>query len=199
MKRLHRTDLFCWSSFQESLNIDFNSFLWTNKRTNVLIDPLPLSAHDEQHLRDLGGAQWIVITNSFHVRGAKEIGQRFGAKIAGPMAEREGFALRCERWLQDNDEVVPGLRVRELDGSKTPGELALVLEETTLIAGDLIRAHRADTLILLGPELIKSPEKARASIARLLDLHPRIETVLVGDGWFTFRHGGDLLRTLIQT
>jgi len=199
MKRLHRTDLFCWSSFQESLNIDFNSFLWTNKRTNVLIDPLTLSAHDEQHLRDLGGAQWIVITNSFHVRGAKEIAQRFGAKVAGPMAEREAFPLRCERWLQDNDEVVPGLRVRELDGSKTPGELALVLEETTLIAGDLIRAHRADTLILLGPDLIKSPEKARASITRLLELHPRIATVLVGDGWLTFRHGGDLLRTLIQT
>src|SRR5216683_853644 len=174
MKRLHRADLFCWSSLQEALDIDFNSFLWANKRTNVLIDPLPLSAHDEQHLRELGGAQWIVITNSFHVRGAKEIGQRLGAKIAGPMA------------------------VRELDGSKTPGELALVLEETTLISGDLIRAHRADSLILLGPEKIKSPEKARASIARLLDLHPKIETVLVGDGWFTFRHGGDVLRTLIQ-
>jgi metallo-beta-lactamase superfamily protein len=39
----------------------------------VLIDPLPLSAHDEQHLRELGGAQWIVVTNSSHVRGAKEM------------------------------------------------------------------------------------------------------------------------------
>ena len=199
MKRLHRPDLFCWSSFQEPLDIDFNSFLWTTKGANVLIDPLPLSAHDEQHLRVLGGAQWIVVTNSFHVRGTKEIGERFGAKIAGPTAEREGFPLRCERWLRDNDDVVPGLRVRELDGSKTPGELALVLEETTLIAGDLIRAHCADSLILLGPDKLKSPEKAKASIARLLELHPRIDTILVGDGWFTFRHGGGLLRTLIRT
>src|SRR5260370_32379919 len=160
MGRLHRTDLFSWSSFQEPLDIDFNSFLWTNGRSNVLIDPLPLSAHDEQHLRQLGGAEWIVVTNSFHVRGAKEIGQRLGAKIAGPIAEREDFPIRCQRWLRDNDEIAPGLWVRELDGSKTPGELALGLEETTLITGDPIRAHPAASLILLGPQKMKGPAHA---------------------------------------
>jgi hypothetical protein len=33
--------------------------------------------------------------------------------------------------------------LHRLNGSKTPGELALVLEKTTLITGDLVRAHQA--------------------------------------------------------
>ena len=199
MKRLHRKDLFCWSVFAERLDIDFNSFAWIREGGNILVDPLPMSEHDRKHLRELGGAAWIILTNSAHGRGAKEIAAEFGCKIAGPAAEREGFPIPCDRWLKDGDEFVPGLRVLELEGSKTPGELALVLEETTFISGDLLRSHRAGELMLLKPEQnLKDRTKALASLRRVL-AYERLQALLVGDGWCVFRDGRKLLEEFLTS
>ena len=186
----------CWSTFAEHLDIDFTGFAWIREGGNVLIDPLPLGPHDRAHLEKLGGAAWIVLTNSDHVRGAAEIAAGFGAKIAGPAAERETFPLRCDRWLADGEEVLPGLTAFALDGSKTPGELCLVLDGTTLIAGDLVRSHRAGSLMLLMPPKLKDEATARRSIARIVD-RSRIEHVLVGDGWHIFSNARDRLAELL--
>jgi glyoxylase-like metal-dependent hydrolase (beta-lactamase superfamily II) len=199
MKRLHRRDLYCWSVFNERLNIDFNSFLWVREGGNVVIDPLPLTAHDKEHLKTLGGIAWIVLTNSDHARGARELAAEYGAALVGPDGERDTFPLPCARWLRAGEELVPGLRAIELSGSKTPRELALLLDSTTLISGDLIRAHRAGSLMLLLPEQgLKDREQALASVESLTkDIRPRIEAVLVGDGWCVFRDGGVLLDELL--
>lgn len=194
MKRLHRSDLYGWSAFDEARDIDFNSVAWVRPEGNVLFDPLPMSAHDLAHLRALGGAAWIILTNSMHVRAAPELAAELGAQVAGPAAERGSFPLRCQRWLQDGDEPVPGLRVYEMDGSKTPGELALVLEETTLITGDLLRAHVADSLHLLPRDKLADPARAAASVRRLAELP--LSAILVGDGFCLFRDGAARLRAL---
>ncbi len=196
MKRLHRKDLFSWSVFNERLDIDFNGFAWIREGGNVLIDPVPMTPHDREHLGKLGGAVWIVLTTSDHVRGAPELAKELGAKIAGPAAEREAFPFPCDRWLQDGDELA-GLAVYALDGSKTPGELALVIGDDTVIFGDLVRAHRAGSLMLLHPDQkLKDRAAAMASIARLHAL-PKIDAVLVGDGWCVFRDGRTLLGELL--
>ena len=195
MKRLHRPDLFCWSTFREPLNIDFNGFLWVRPGGNVMVDPLPLSAHDRAHLAELGGVATVVITNSMHVRGAAELGD---VQLIGPAAEREGFPLPCHRWVGDGEEIVPGLVSVAFDGSKTPGELGLVLEETTLITGDLIRAHRAGGLMWLKPEQrLQDLSAARASLRKVLERHRRLENVLVGDGWCLFGGAARALEALL--
>lgn len=196
MKSLHRPDLYAWSAFDTERNVDFNSIAWIRAEGNVLIDPLPLSDHDWQHLQSLGGAAYIVITNSDHLRDAQAIALKTGAQIAGPQAEQTTFPLQCDRWLKEGDEVAPGLRVMELHGSKTPGELALVLEEVTLITGDLVRAHQANALMLLPDAKLKDKEGAIASVQRLADLE-QIETILVGDGWSIFQNGHLHLQQLV--
>jgi hypothetical protein len=196
MKRLHRPDLYAWSCFDESRNVDFNSVAWVRPSGNVLIDPMPMSAHDLAHLQKLGGAALIVLTNSDHTRGAQALAPQLGATLYGPRAEKETFPLRCEQWLGDGDEPVPGLRVVELQGSKTPGELALVLEQTTLITGDLVRAHAGGSLNLLPDAKLTDRAQAVASVRRLVTEYPRIETVLVGDGWPMFRGGASALAAL---
>jgi hypothetical protein len=198
MKRLHRRDLFCWSEFAARLDIDFNGFAWVREGGNVLIDPLPMSEHDRKHLRELGGAAWIIVTNSNHVRGTQEIAAEFGARIAGPAAEREGFPISCDRWLKEGDDFLPGLQILELEGSKTRGELALVLEGTTFISGDLLRSHRAGELMLLKPEQgLKDRDRAMASLRRVL-VHERLQALLLGDGWCVFRDGGKLLEEFLN-
>lgn len=196
MKKLHRSDLFGWSVFDESRNIDFHGIAWIREAGNIVVDPMPLDAHDAAHLEALGGVATIIITSSDHTRDAAGIATRFGAKVLGPAGERDGFPIACDDWLGDGDEVVPGLAVIALDGSKTPGELALVLETSTLITGDLVRAHEGGRLCLLPDAKLSDAAAARDSARRLAAL-PGIDAVLVGDGWPVFRHGGDALRELV--
>jgi hypothetical protein len=198
MKRLHRPDLYGWSQFDPTRNIDFHGVLWVREGGNVLIDPLPLSPHDETHLAALGGADLIVITNSDHVRGAPAIANRTGAEILGPAGERTSFPIVCARWVGDGEEVVGGLRALTLEGSKTEGELALVLDGTTLVTGDLVRAHEAGRLCLLPDAKLRDRRRAHASVRRLASL-PGIEAVLTGDGWPVFRDGHRALAELVAT
>lgn len=189
MKQLHRRDLWCWSVFDDARNIDFHGYLWVRDGGNVLIDPLPLSDHDRARLNQLGGAATVVVTNSDHLRGANAIASEFGASIAGPNAERDQLGNSVTRWLGEGDEVVPGLVVLELQGSKTPGELALLLDDTTLFTGDLVRSHAGGRLDLLPDAKLSDRNAAVASVRRLVVDYPLVQSVLVGDGWPVFRDG----------
>ncbi len=198
MKHLHRSDLRAWSIFDESRDIDFNTVAWIRDAGNVLIDPLPMSDHDLAQLAELGGASEIVITNSDHIRAATELAQRFAAKLSGPAAERDSFGLACDAWLSDGDEVVPGLGVLEMHGSKTPGELCLLLEGATVITGDLVRGQTGGALNLLPDAKLTDKRAATESVRRLAAIGG-IEAVLVGDGWPMFSHGGAALKALAAT
>jgi glyoxylase-like metal-dependent hydrolase (beta-lactamase superfamily II) len=196
--------LYGWTAFDPARNLDFHSVLWVpgggagersaSRGGNVAVDPLPLSEHDRAHLQELGGVGTIVVTNSDHVRGAAALARATGARVLGPAAERASFPLPCDGWLDDGDQVAPGLTALALHGSKTPGELALLLEGRTLISGDLIRAHVAGALCLLPDAKLADRAQAVASVQRLAALD--VDAVLTGDGWPVFRGGGDALREL---
>jgi hypothetical protein len=200
MKKLHRADLYNFSRFDESRNIDFHGLLWVRQGGNVAVDPLPLSAHDERHLAELGGAALVIITNSDHVRDVVRFAEITGARVLGPRAEQNTFPVACSGWLGDGDEPVPGLSVIELSGSKTPGELALLIAGAgapTLVTGDLIRAHQGGSLNLLPDAKLSDRSQALASVRRLCELG-EIEAVLPGDGWPVFRDGARALRELAE-
>ena len=94
--------------------------------------------------------------------------------------------------------MVGGLRILEMQGSKTPGELALIINGHTLITGDLIRAHRGGSLMILPDPKLADKAAAVTSVQRLADIDG-IEAVLVGDGWHVFRDGHARLRELADT
>jgi glyoxylase-like metal-dependent hydrolase (beta-lactamase superfamily II) len=195
MKRLHRPDLFGWSAFNAERNLDFHSVLWVRPEGNVAFDPLALSPHDYAHLTELGALAWIAITNSDHIRDAENLAQRTGARVAGPAGEQDDFALACTRWLADGDVLVDGLEALALQGSKTPGELAFKIG-STLITGDLVRAHEGGRLTLLPDAKLEDKALALGSLARLADLG--LDAILVGDGWPVFRDGQRALRELLE-
>jgi hypothetical protein len=136
-----------------------------------------------------------VITNSDHVRDAVGLAAHSGAQLAGPLGERADFPVRCERWLGDGDVLVDGLEAFALQGSKTAGELALLIDGDTLITGDLLRAHEAGRLTLLPDAKLSDKARARAEIERLAVRD--INAVLVGDGWPVFRDGRRALLELL--
>ena len=197
MKQLHRGDLFGWSVFNEDRDIDFHSVLWVRNGGNVVVDPLPMNDHDKAHLDALGGVAVIVITNSDHVRDSQALAEHTGARIMGPVGERGRFPIECAWWVADWEEILPGLRAVALEGSKTPGELALILDESTLITGDLIRAHEGGKLCLLPNAKLADKVKACASVQRLAEFGP-FEAILPGDGWPIFREGQSVLDELLE-
>ena len=133
MKKLHRSDLYCWSVFDEERKIDFNGSLWVNPLGNLLIDPVRMEEYDKKHLESLGGASHIIITNSDHIRDIESISLLTGAKCWGPFAEKEKFPFECDGWLEDGDQTIKGIDIFSLEGSKTEGELAILIEKNTLV------------------------------------------------------------------
>ena len=197
MKQLHRKDLFSWSEFNEERNIDFHGTLWVRESGNILIDPMPMSEHDRNHLEKLGGAVHLLITNSDHVRDSQNLVESTGARCWGPVAEKGSFPVSCDEWLGEGDQPLPGLRVFAMEGSKTPGELAFLLENTTLITGDLIRAHEGGRLCMLPEAKLQDRHAARISVKRMASLKD-IEAVLPGDGWPVFSKGAEALKQIVD-
>lgn len=197
MKQLHRSDLFSWSEFNPARNIDFHSVLWVRSGGNVAIDPLPMSDHDRSHLDSLGGAAIIVVTNSDHVRDSGALRAHTGARLLAPAREKNAISGEVDWWVNDLEDIVPGLRAIALEGSKTPGELALILEENTLITGDLIRSHEGGRLCLLPDSKLTDRSRALESVRRLIELGP-FDAVLPGDGWPVFREGQMLLEEMME-
>ena len=196
MKQLHKPSLFGWSAVDETRNVDFNTTVWIRDEGNIVIDPMPLSPHDQAHLESLGGVAWIVMTNSDHIRSAVDIAAIFGAKLAGPAGERETWPFPCDAWLADGDQLVEGLTAFTCDGSKTPGELVLRIGDDTIVTGDLIRAHRGGALMILPDPKLTNPSAAKQSVARIAAL-PAVDAVLVGDGWHLFSGAGTALKSLV--
>ena len=138
----------------------------------------------------------MILTNSDHLRDAKRFAELTGARIGAPRAEKDNFPIPCKLWLGEGDEPVSGLSVLELHGSKTPGELALLVGDHSLITGDLVRAHQAGSLTLLPEEKLKDRAAAIDSVRRLLEF-TKLQAVLPGDGWPVFRDGHRVLRELV--
>jgi hypothetical protein len=106
------------------------------------------------------------------------------------------FPIPCDVWFAARDASLPGIEILELHGSKTPGELALVIDGDTLITGDLVRGHRGGSLNLLPDPKLTDREAALDSVAALAE-RTSIQAVLVGDGWPVFRDGRTRLKALL--
>ena len=197
MKKLHRSDLYCCSVFDEERNIDFNGSLWVSPLGNVLIDPVRMEDYDKKHLESLGGASHIIITNSDHIRDTESISLLTGAKCWGPLAEKEKFPFECDGWLKDGDQPIKGVDVFSLEGSKTEGELAILIEKNTLVTGDLIRSHEGGRLCMLPNEKLQNRRLAIESIKRMASIKG-IQAVIPGDGWPVFNYGHEALLELSQ-
>lgn len=198
MKLLHKSNLFCWSQFDEDRNIDFHSYVWVRPEGYIVFDPLALTKHDGDHLQALGGVSTIIISNSDHVRDAQNLAKATGAEIWGPAGEKETFPVACARWLHETMGLFDGLDVYGLSGSKTDGELAFVVEGDTLITGDLVRAHAGGALCMLPDAKLQDHDAARQSVKRVSTIRG-IVAILPGDGWPVFRHGGEVLAELVSS
>ena len=186
MKQLMLGDIYCWSRFSEERQIDFNGHLWVRQEGNVLIDPVPMIDSDLAQLEELGGAEWIVITNRDHEREAADFKERTGARIAVHAADADAMGADADRLLEDGDEVVAGLVVVHLEYGKSPGEIALHWpDRRVMVAGDLVVGAPMGKFTLLMDEKLEDAPRAALQLRKLMALE--FDVMLVGDGHSVFQ------------
>ena len=136
-----------------------------------------------------------MLSNSNHLLDTPALKARTGATVHAPLQEQHSFPVAADHWLTHDDIPFPGLRVLELRGSKTPGELAFLLDETTLFCGTLLRAPTPGSLSILAPDELSSAVHAKES-AQMLAALPFLEAIFVAHGWPVFRDGAQRLNEL---
>jgi uncharacterized cupin superfamily protein len=178
-----------WSVWQPDRNVFFNSYFLQRDGGNVVVDPLAWMPEDEAQMRERGGVAWIIVTNRDHERRSRDLAALFGAKIAA--SERDAALLSgpVDLTLHEGDRAFTGIHVIELQGLKSPGEIALHLRRArTAIVGDALWGDPAGTVRLLPDEKLLDARTAVLSLRKLWAL--QLETLLVGDGACIF-HGAD--------
>jgi uncharacterized cupin superfamily protein/glyoxylase-like metal-dependent hydrolase (beta-lactamase superfamily II) len=181
--------LFTWSVWQPDRNVFFNSYFLTRDQGNVVVDPLAWTPQDEAEMRERGGVAWIIITNRDHERRARDLAALFSAKIAASERDAPLLSGPVDRILHEGDKVFPDIAIIELEGLKSPGEIALHLRDhKTAIVGDSLWGDPAGRVRLLPDEKLLDPKKAVLSLRKLWAL--QLDALLVGDGACIF-HGAD--------
>lgn len=197
MKKVLFDDLYLWSVFNETRQLDFNGHLWVRPEGNVLIDPVAMIPSDLEHLERLGGAAWIAITNTDHERQAAFFRERTGAKIAAHDLDADQLSLPVDRRLADGEELVPGLVALHLHHGKSPGEVALYWPQKKLVlAGDLVVGAPVGRISLLMDEKLQDPPRAALELRKLLALD--FVHLLVGDGHAILHQGRERLLECLE-
>lgn len=202
MKATVLEDLFVWSVYQPERRIDFNGFFW-NRCGGVLIDPMPLDQDGLAFVRGEGGARWIVLTNSDHVRAARELAREFGAQIVAPACDRAALGhVEVAAWFGVEDplptELAERIDVRWIRGGKTEAEAVLYLASIrAVVFGDAVRSHVSGELRLLPEPKVRDAATLEADVAALADL--KIAAVLLGDGDCLFTGASAAFAALART
>ncbi len=189
MQPLSIPGLFTWSVWQPDRNVFFNSYFIGRDDGNIVVDPLAWTPQDEAEMRERGGVAWIIITNRDHERRSRDLAALFAAKIAASERDAPLLSGPVDRILREGDKVFPGIAIIELEGLKSPGEIALhLLRHKTTIVGDSLWGDPAGRVRLLPDEKLLDPKKAVLSLRKLWAL--QLDALLVGDGACIF-HGAD--------
>ena len=156
-----------------------------------------MSDDDREHLKALGGAKMIVLTNADHEREAAVFQEWTGADVVVHEADADALSITPTRTVQDREAIVPGLHAVHLRYGKSPGEIALYFpEKQAVLFGDLVVGEPMGALTLLADSKLSDPPKAALELRKILAL--RFNAILVGDGHSIFMDARQYLVDCLQ-
>ena len=174
-------DVWTWKRWQPDRSMDFNSWFCKADGLNMVVDPLEPDADDLRQIEEMGGVDWVVVTNRDHERATKFFVDRFEAKVAAGARDADELGAGVTQRLGD-DELFHGWRVIELEGFKSPGEIALYSNtRRTVVLGDSLWGDPAGSLRFIPDAKLEDPQRAVLSMRRVRGI-VRLENILVGDG-----------------
>ena len=187
-----------WSFFSEEKQLDFNGLLLTVNDHHIMVDPPPIDGAARLAVLKGPSLDYIVLTNRDHLREADACRREFQAKVYVPEADASQMNIVADKTYRDGELLPGGLWVIHLEGMKSPGESALLLEREggVLIVGDALIGKPAGQLNLLPAEKFPDIGKAKEGLRRLLKYN--FSMVLVGDGASILAGGKEAVRRAIE-
>jgi glyoxylase-like metal-dependent hydrolase (beta-lactamase superfamily II) len=187
-------------------------FVNLNGRTVLVDTGVPETAQELARTVAERQPEMVVITHAHpdHIGGlqllADELPEltvachREEAEFSWPDTGEPAIPVQVDRKLEDDEEVIPGLRVIHVPGH-TPGNIALLVEtEGTLLAGDCVfgvGSHGRTELSAPPTEFSLEPEKANANVRLLLE-HD-FERVLLSHGEHLLTEAREQLSELVAS
>ena len=188
-----------WSFFSEEKQLDFNGLLLTVNDHHIMVDPPLIDEAARMAVLKGPSLDYIVLTNRDHLREADACRREFQAKVYVPEADASQMNIVADKTYRDGELLPGGLWVIHLEGMKSPGESALLLERGggVLIVGDALIGKPTGQLNLLPAEKFADIGKAKEGLRRLLKYN--FSMVLVGDGASILDGGKEAVRRAIET
>ncbi|MGA3036778.1 MAG: cupin domain-containing protein [Vulcanimicrobiaceae bacterium] len=186
-----------WKRWQPDRSMDFNSWFCKGDELNIVVDPLEPDADDLQQIEEMGGVDWVVVTNRDHERATKFFVDRFDAKVAAGGGDADQLSAGVTQRLGD-DDLFHGWRVIVLEGFKSPGEIALYSNtRRTVILGDSLWGDPAGSLRFMPDAKLEDPQRAVLSMRRVRGV-AHLDNILIGDGTPIYGDGRAVLGRCID-
>ena len=173
--------IYCWSEIHGAARNEpypWNSYLIDipDNDVAVLVDPLPVSSDDAREIEQIRIPTHILLTCEFHLRESESLRQRWGCKIWANEAELDRYETPLDGTFVHGERLWNFIDPIYVPDVYFP-ETALLVHEVdgALIVGDMVSGGRQDAGIpdgdlgIYAPEYIANLEKARNSIAQLLN------------------------------
>lgn len=173
---------YAWSEWDEDHSLLSNSYFFSAKTGNTVIDPLPLDEPGHAQIEKLGGVAKIVVTTSRHGRDSQAFAERYAAGIVREPTHRE--------------EISPGLFAVALRNQSSDGEFAVSIPaHRAVVVGDSVLGTPAGALSLLPDREYPDVREAALALRWILRLYPK--ALLVGHGQSIFNGAYDALYRLL--
>lgn len=161
-----------WSDWQDEVDLPANSFFFTGKAGNAVVDPLHLDERTCRQIEQLGGIATIIVTSPRHPRDSQACSQRFGAPIVTSVVHEQ--------------EVFPGMFAIKLQNQHSEDDFALNIPEVrAVVAGNCMLGTPAGALSLWPKEHYTDIRKAALSLRRILRVYPEALLLGLGQSLFT--------------
>ncbi|HZZ65915.1 MAG TPA: cupin domain-containing protein [Candidatus Baltobacteraceae bacterium] len=173
-----------WSEWQDHIGLPGNSFLFTSKSGNAVIDPLPVDERTLQQIEQLGGVAKIIVTPAAYQRDAQALSERFGAPVTTNVAHDE--------------EIFPGMFAIKLNDQEHPGAFAVNIPELRVVlAGSCVLGTPAGALSMFPESAYADVTKAALGLRRILRAYP--QALLVGQGQSLFTGAYEAMYQLLYS
>jgi len=183
----------------------WNSYVIHIPEQNVLalIDPLAASDETLYAIEAIDTPTHILLTCEFHLRESELYQERWGSEIHVNEVESNRYDVLIDALFYQGEQLWNFITPITVTGVYYP-ETAFLIPEAggILIIGDLLSGGRKDQGIpegelgIMGPEYIRDLNKARQSLAKLLNYD--YQTLCFGHGVPIFQNAREILQDYIQ-
>lgn len=182
---------------------DWNSYIVALPEVNrlALVDPLPLSSDEIQHIESIAKPTDILLTNSWHLRESERYQQKWDCNIHLNRTGVDEAEVPIDETLQEGDQLWDAIYVVELSGVYPESETAFWVDGVWII-GDALCGGRIDKGIADGevgiafPHLFVDIDAARVSLSKLLDYD--CDTLCFAHGTPILRDGKSKLQKFLN-